>query len=39
MYEDFVKHEQPNTCWCWVKKDDGDFVWEEAWLNNAVAGK
>lgn len=39
LYEDFREdQEKPNTCWCWVQKDDGSYVWEEAWLNNAVAG-
>lgn len=37
-YEDFREDQlNPNTCWCWVETRDG-FVWEEAWLNNVVAG-
>lgn len=38
-YEDFpVDQETPNTCWCWVQDDDGNYSWEKAVINNAVAG-
>ena len=39
MYEDFKKDQKnPNTCWCWVQNEDGEYAWEEVWLNNAIAG-
>jgi len=39
VYEDFREDQKkPNTCWCWVPYEVGGFSWEEAWLNNVVAG-
>jgi len=39
IHEDFIPSQKnPNTCWCWVQNDNGEYVWAQSVINNAIAG-